>query len=73
MSEEGRAVLLDLSGAEVAEVTTVDNEVVFPSDAYSWTWVMDARHGVYAEMDEKTLLHRAEHARKRFVLVTRSA
>jgi len=72
MSEEGRTVLLDLAGAEVGEVTTVDNEVVFPSGDFTWTWVMDARHGVYAEMDEKTLLHRAEHARKRYVLVSRA-
>ena len=72
MSEEGRSVLLDLTGAEVGEVTTVDNEVVFPSGDFTWTWVMDARNGVYAEMDEKTLLHRAEHARKRYVLVSRA-
>ncbi len=73
MSTDERMLLYDLQGSLAGEATLVNNEVAFPSDAFRWTWVMDARHAPYSELPLKEVLHRAEHARKKWVLVNASA
>lgn len=73
MSNDDRMLLYDVSGSVAGEATLVNNEVTFPDAEMRWTWVLDARHAPYNEMELKDVLHRAEHARKKWVLVNASA
>lgn len=68
---DGTLTLYDTSGQRAGSARLENNEVVFP-EGFRWTWVMDARHEPYASMERKELLHRAEHARKQYVLVSES-
>jgi hypothetical protein len=69
MSEESRLLIYDVHGAQVGEADLVAGEVVFRNPEHRWTWVLDARHAPYSELSLADVLHRAEHANKRWVLV----
>ena len=65
---DGELTLIDTNGQPAGAVTLDGTEVVLP-EGMGWTWIMDERHEPYASMERDELLHRAEHARKRYVLV----
>ena len=69
MSAESSLVVLNLSGQKVCEATVENGEVSFADPAIRWTWVLDARHEPYDALERDELLHRAEHARKEYVLI----
>jgi len=74
MSDDGKLVLYDLDGNVAGSAGLVEGEVVFADKKFRWTWVLDARHEPYTSLPLKDVLHRADHARKQWVLsVERSA
>lgn len=73
MSDDAKLVLYDIHGAKAGTATLVEGEVIFPDDTFTWVWVMDARHAPYSELPLKDVLHRAEHAHKRWVLIAETA
>ncbi|MFT5991568.1 MAG: hypothetical protein ACI82G_000560 [Bradymonadia bacterium] len=70
MSETANLTLWTIDGREVGGVSLVQNEVQFADPDVTWTWVLDARHPPYCDMPLKAVLHRAEGARKRYVLTS---
>jgi hypothetical protein len=68
MSSESSLALIDVHGQHVCNATMVDGEVTFADPAIRWTWVLDARHDPYVSLERDDVLHRAEHARKLYVL-----
>lgn len=69
MSADSTLNVLDISGQHVCGATVEDGEVSFSDPTIRWTWVLDARHEPYDALERDDLLHRAEHAGKRYVLV----
>ncbi len=69
MADDGKLVIYDVHGTRVGEATLVEGEVAFPDPEMRWTWVLDARHAPYSDLDLTAVLHRAEHARKQYALV----
>lgn len=68
MSDDARLLIYDLHGNTLGEATVVEGEVQFPDPDMRWVWVLDARHAPYTELPLEEVLHRAEHAHKRYVL-----
>ena len=66
---DGKLILFDVHGTKIGEATTKDGDVIFPNSSIAWTWVLDARKEPYHEMKLEEIRHRAEHARKKYVLV----
>ena len=69
MSTENPLALIDVHGQHVCNATFADGEVSFDDPTIRWTWVLDARHEPYASLERDDVLHRAEHARKLYVLI----
>lgn len=68
MSDDAKLLIYDIEGNRLGEATVVEGEVVFPDPEMRWVWVLDARHAPYSELPLEDVLHRAEHANKRYVL-----
>ena len=68
MSSEAQLSVVDLHGQPVCAATLCDGEVTFTDPTIRWVWVLDARHEPYSSLERKEVLHRAEHARKEYVL-----
>ena len=49
-----------------------DGDVVFPTSDATWTWVLDARKEPYHELKLEEIRTRADHARKKFVLIAQA-
>lgn len=69
---DGKLLLYRIDGSLVGEATTKDGDVIFPSNDIAWTWVLDARKEPYHELKLEEIRTRADHARKRFVLVAQA-
>lgn len=69
MSADSSLSVLKINGQRVCGATVHNGEVSFEDPAIRWVWVMDARHEPYSELERDELLHRADHARKLYVLV----
>lgn len=68
---EGTLRVYDTHNQLVGEAEeTPSKDIVFPREDIRWTWVLDARHPPYDSMDRAELIHRAEHVRKLYVLVS---
>lgn len=69
---DGDLKVYSISGEFAGDARLENGDVHFPKSDMRWTWVLDARHEPYASMERKELLHRAEHVRKLWVLVSES-
>jgi hypothetical protein len=68
---DGKLVVYTVEGTRVGEASVKDGDVLFPDAPHlRWTWVLDARKEPYHEMPLDEVRHRAEHARKKYVLVS---
>lgn len=67
-SDDATLVIYDVHGEKRGTATLVEGEVIFPTDEFTWIWTLDARHPPYCEQTLEDVLHRAEHANKRYVL-----
>jgi hypothetical protein len=69
---DGKLLLYRIDGSLVGEATVKDGDVVFPASDANWTWVLDARKEPYHELKLEEIRTRAEHARKKFVLIAQA-
>lgn len=69
---DGKLLLYRVDGSLVGEATVKDGDVVFPTSDATWTWVLDARKEPYHELKLEEIRTRADHARKKFVLIAQA-